>query len=69
MSFCSGFTGDPHAIAISGKDPYLEGRGLWADFHTKLIGEIERKLAAALPERYFVQTGRALLYLPHWHGR
>src|SRR5262249_45964747 len=38
-------------------DPYIEGSGLWEDFHSKLIGEIERALAAALPERYFVQTG------------
>ena len=40
-----------------GMDPFIEDRGLWADFHTKLIGEIERELAARLPERYFVQTG------------
>jgi hypothetical protein len=38
-------------------DPFIEDRGLWPDFHTKLIGEIERSLAARLPERYFVQTG------------
>jgi hypothetical protein len=41
-----------------GMDPYIEDRGLWADFHTKLIGEIERRLAALVPERYFVQIGR-----------
>ena len=40
-----------------GMDPYIEDCGLWADFHTKLIGEIERTLAVALPERYFIQTG------------
>jgi hypothetical protein len=40
-----------------GMDPYIEGRGLWADFHNKLIGEIERALSAVLPERYFLQTG------------
>jgi hypothetical protein len=40
-----------------GMDPYIEGSGLWADFHDDLIGEIKRALAAALPERYFVQTG------------
>lgn len=40
-----------------GMDPYIEDRGLWPDFHTKLIGEIERALAATLPDRYFVQTG------------
>jgi len=38
-------------------DPYIESRGLWGDFHTKLIGDLERTLAAALPERYFVSTG------------
>jgi hypothetical protein len=41
-----------------GMDPFIEGRGLWPDFHTKLIGEIERTLAAILPERYFMQTGK-----------
>ncbi len=40
-----------------GMDPYIEDAGLWPDFHSKLIGEIERALAAVLPERYFVQTG------------
>jgi hypothetical protein len=38
-------------------DPFIEACGLWEDFHTKLIGEIERNLAAALPERYMVRTG------------
>jgi hypothetical protein len=40
-----------------GMDPFIEGRGLWPDFHDDLIGEIKRSLAARLPERYFVQTG------------
>jgi Protein of unknown function (DUF4058) len=40
-----------------GMDPYIEERGRWADFHTKLIGEIERTLAVALPDRYFIQIG------------
>jgi Protein of unknown function (DUF4058) len=40
-----------------GMDPFIEECGLWADFHTKLIGEIERTLAVTLPERYFIQTG------------
>ncbi|MBI1913363.1 MAG: DUF4058 family protein [Planctomycetes bacterium] len=40
-----------------GMDPFIEDRGLWPDFHTKVIGEIERALAAVLPERYFIQTG------------
>src|SRR5215813_8512194 len=42
---------------LTGMDPFIEDHGLWADFHTKLIGEIERALAAVLPDRYFVQTG------------
>lgn len=40
-----------------GMDPYIEDRGLWADFHDDLIAEIKRALAAVLPERYFVQMG------------
>jgi len=40
-----------------GMDPYIEDRGLWSDFHTKLIGEIERALAPLLPDSYFVQSG------------
>ena len=35
-----------------GMDPYIEACGLWGDFHDKLIGELERSLAAALPPRY-----------------
>lgn len=37
-----------------GMDPFIEACGLWEDFHPKLIGEIERALAAMVPERYFV---------------
>jgi hypothetical protein len=40
-----------------GMDPYIEGRGLWGDFHDDLINEIKRALAAAAPKRYFVRTG------------
>jgi len=51
-------------------DPYIEDRGLWGDFHTKLIGEIERSLAPRLPERYFVQTGeRAYVVLAGANGK
>jgi hypothetical protein len=39
-------------------DPYIEGSGRWEDFHTKLIGDLERALAAAVPERYFVEVGQ-----------
>ncbi len=37
-----------------GMDPFIEACGRWESFHPKLIGEIERTLAAALPERYYV---------------
>jgi hypothetical protein len=40
-----------------GMDPFIEACGRWEDFHPKLIGEIERALAAVLPERYFVSLG------------
>jgi hypothetical protein len=40
-----------------GMDPFIEACGLWEDFHPKLIGEIERALAAIVPERYFVSLG------------
>ena len=39
-----------------GMDPYIEERGLWADFHNDLIADIKRALAATLPEEYFVRT-------------
>lgn len=45
------------ASPFPGMDPYIEACGLWEDFHAKLIGEIERSLAAVLPERYVVRTG------------
>lgn len=35
-----------------GMDPYIEQSGVWADFHAKLIGEIDRALGEALPSRY-----------------
>src|SRR5260370_18741507 len=40
-----------------GLDPYIEGCGLWGDFHTHLIEKIYDTLAAAVPERYVVRTG------------
>jgi hypothetical protein len=39
-------------------DPFIEDRGLWPDFHDSLIGEIERSLAAQLPEQYFIRLRR-----------
>lgn len=41
-----------------GMDPYIESCRRWEDFHTKLIGEMERALAAAVPDRYFVEVGQ-----------
>jgi hypothetical protein len=40
-----------------GMDPYIEGCGLWEDFHSHLIEKIGEKLADAAPERYLVRTG------------
>jgi hypothetical protein len=40
-----------------GMDPYIEACHLWEDFHPNLIGEIQRALAAVLPDRYFVRAG------------
>jgi hypothetical protein len=37
-----------------GMDPYIEACGLWEDFHSKLIGDMERTLSISLPERYNV---------------
>jgi len=36
-------------------DPFIEACGLWEDFHPKLIVEIERTLAALVPEHYSVR--------------
>jgi hypothetical protein len=40
-----------------GMDPFIECFGLWEDFHTKLIGELERSLSSLVPDRYVVRTG------------
>jgi hypothetical protein len=40
-----------------GTDPYIECFGLWEDFHSKLIGEMERSLSSLVPDRYVVRTG------------
>ena len=40
-----------------GMDPFIECFGLWEDFHTKLIGEMERSLSSLVPDRYVVRTG------------
>jgi hypothetical protein len=41
-----------------GMDPYIEAFQLWGDFHDSLIGEIQRALAAAVPQRYVVRLGQ-----------
>jgi len=38
-------------------DPFIEACGLWEDFHTGLISEIHRALAAVVPDRYVVRAG------------
>jgi hypothetical protein len=40
-----------------GMDPYIEASRLWEDFHTNLIADIQRTLAAVLPDRYVVRAG------------
>lgn len=51
-------------------DPFIEACGRWEDFHSKLIGEIERALAALLPERYFVSLGeRSYVVLTDTEGK
>jgi hypothetical protein len=42
---------------FSGMDPFIESCGLWKDFHEKLIAEIERAAAGAVPDRYLVRVG------------
>src|SRR5579884_1150085 len=40
-----------------GMDPYIEGSGVWEDFHHDLITEIKGAISAVLPERYVVRAG------------
>lgn len=40
-----------------GMDPFIEARGLWADFHDNLIVEIQRALNERLPDRYEALIG------------
>jgi hypothetical protein len=42
---------------FAGMDPYIEAVGMWEDFHSKLIGEMERTLSSLVPDRYVVRTG------------
>ncbi len=40
-----------------GMDPFIEGCGLWEDFHGHLIEDIGRYLTGVVPDRYLVRTG------------
>ncbi|HEY7158200.1 MAG TPA: DUF4058 family protein [Gemmataceae bacterium] len=46
-----------------GMDPYIEACDLWGDFHGHLIEHIYQQLADAVPERYFVRSGRRSYYV------
>ncbi len=53
-----------------GMDPYIEGCGLWEDFHSHLIEKIGEKLADAAPDRYLVRTGeRSYVVLVESEGK
>lgn len=53
-----------------GMDPFIEACGLWEDFHPKLIAEIERTLAAAVPQRYYIRVGvRSYVALTDTEGK
>lgn len=53
-----------------GMDPFIEACGLWEDFHSKLIAEIERALSAIVPEKYFVRLGeRSYIALTDMEGK
>ena len=41
-----------------GMDPYIETSGHWADFHSKLIADIEREVATRLPERFYIELSK-----------
>lgn len=40
-----------------GMDPFIEARGLWADFHDQFVVAIQQALNASLPARYAAQLG------------
>jgi hypothetical protein len=46
------------ASPFPGMDPYIEACGLWGDFHTALITEIRKRLAAAVAGKYIVRLGQ-----------
>ena len=53
-----------------GMDPFIEGCGLWGDFHDALIQEVKNYLGDRVPERYLVRTGeRSYIVLTSEDGR
>jgi hypothetical protein len=47
-------------------DPYIEVSRLWGDFHTNLVGDIQRAISDVLPDRYVVRAGeRSYVALIH----
>ena len=40
-----------------GMDPFIEARGLWPDFHQRLMSRIADAVSAALPEQYVARLG------------
>lgn len=39
-----------------GMDPFIEARGVWGDFHDKMIVAIDDAISAKLPERYVARV-------------
>jgi hypothetical protein len=53
-----------------GMDPFIEGCGLWEDFHAALVAEIKNALSLAVPERYVVRFGeRSYVVLVDTEGK
>jgi hypothetical protein len=47
-----------------GMDPFIEARGLWADFHHRLVTQIGDAIAPILPPRYVARFGHRT-YIDH----
>ena len=53
-----------------GMDPFIEGCGLWEDFHGHLVQRISDNLAEVVPDRYLVRTGeRSYVVLVESEGK
>lgn len=53
-----------------GMDPFIEGSGLWGDFHHRLIVEITNSLSDSAPARYLVRIAeREYLELIETEGK